>query len=169
MSLVADTITPRNKGTSIKFTDSTTYLNATTKLSLDQGLVKGYCTEFDQSNNATERTFNISSVADVQTGVVDYFHANPYIGFRGYLCMHACIPDLQTKMPHQSPASRPPSQAASQPASSQPPHRRCPEMASDIYSNHLTALPYRLLLAINIYYRLTAAFMTCLGLLRPRY
>ena len=87
MSLVADTITPRNKGTSIKFTDSTTYLNATTKLSLDQGLVKGYCTEFDQSNNATERTFNISSVADVQTGVVDYFHANPYIGFRGYLCM----------------------------------------------------------------------------------
>ena len=87
MSLVADTITPRNKGTSVKFTDSTTYLNATTKLSLDQGLVKGYCTEFDQSNNATERTFNISSVADVQTGVVDYFHANPYIGFRGYLCM----------------------------------------------------------------------------------
>ena len=48
MSLVADTITPKNKGTSIKFTDSTTYLNATTKLSLDQGLLKGYCTEFDK-------------------------------------------------------------------------------------------------------------------------
>ena len=86
MSLVADTITPRStKGTSIKFTDSTTYLNATTKLSLDQGLVKGYCTEFDQANNATERTFNLSSVADVQTGVVDYFHANPFRAFRGYV------------------------------------------------------------------------------------
>ena len=87
MSLVADTITPKNKGTSIKFTDSTTYLNATTKLSLDQGLIKGYCTEFDQSNNATERTLNISSVADKSTGQVDYFHLNPYRLFRGYLCM----------------------------------------------------------------------------------
>ena len=87
MSLVADTITPKNKGTSIKFTDSTTYLNATTKLSLDQGLVKGYCTEFDQSNNATERTFNLSSVADVSTGVVDYFHANFYIAKRAYIQM----------------------------------------------------------------------------------
>ena len=88
MSLVADTITPRStKGTSIKFTDSTTYLNATTKLSLDQGLVKGYCTEFDQANNATERTFNLSSVADVSTGVVDYFHANPMRAKRAYICM----------------------------------------------------------------------------------
>ena len=87
MSLVADTITPKNKGTSIKFTDSTTYLNATTKLSLDQGLVKGYCTEFDQSDNSVERTFNISSVADVQTGVVDYFHANFYRAKRAYICM----------------------------------------------------------------------------------
>ena len=85
MSLVTDTITPRNKGTSIKFTDSTTYLNATTKLSLDQGLVKGYCTEFDQSDNSVERTFNISSVADVQAGVVDYFHANSYRAKRGYI------------------------------------------------------------------------------------
>ena len=87
MSLVADTITPKNKGTSIKFTDSTTYLNATTKLSLDQGLVKGYCTEFDQASNAVERTFNLSSVADVQTGVVDYFHANPMRAKRAYICM----------------------------------------------------------------------------------
>ena len=88
MSLVADTITPRStKGTSIKFTDSTTYLNATTKLSLDQGLVKGYCTEFDQASNAVERTFNLSSVADVSTGVVDYFHANFYIAKRAYIQM----------------------------------------------------------------------------------
>ena len=87
MSLVADTITPNNKGTSIKFTDNTTYLNATTKLSLDQGLLKGYCTEFDQSDNSVERTFNLSSVADVQTGVVDYFHANPMRAKRAYICM----------------------------------------------------------------------------------
>ena len=87
MSLVADTITPNNKGTSIKFTDDTTYLNATTKLSLDQGLLKGYCTEFDQSDNSVERTFNLSSVADVSTGVVDYFHANPMRAKRAYICM----------------------------------------------------------------------------------
>ena len=88
MSLVADTITPRStKGTSIKFTDSTTYLNATTKLSLDQGLVKGYCTEFDQASNAVERTLNLSSVADKSTGQVDYFHASPYIANRSYFNM----------------------------------------------------------------------------------
>ena len=87
MSLVADTITPNNKGTSIKFTDNTTYLNATTKLSLDQGLIKGYCTEYDQANDAVERTFNLSSVVDVSTGVVDYFHANPMRAKRAYICM----------------------------------------------------------------------------------
>ena len=89
MSLIVDTITPKStqRGTSIKLHDRTTYLNATTKLSLDQGLVKGYCTEFDQANNATERTFNLSSVADVQTGVVDYFHANFYVAKRAYIQM----------------------------------------------------------------------------------
>ena len=88
MSLVADTITPRStKGTSIKFTDSTTYLNATTKLSLDQGLVKGYCTEYDQANDAVERTFNISSTSDQRTGVVNFFHTNSYRAKRGYFCM----------------------------------------------------------------------------------
>ena len=89
MSLIVDTITPKStqRGTSIKLHDRTTYLNATTKLSLDQGLIKGYCTEFDQSDNSTERTFNLSSVQDVQPGVVDYFHANPMRAKRAYICM----------------------------------------------------------------------------------
>ena len=30
---------------------------------------------------------NLSSVADVQTGVVDYFHANPMRAKRAYICM----------------------------------------------------------------------------------
>ncbi len=87
MTLVADTITSHEKGTTLEFSTTTTYLNATTKLNLDKGLVKGYCTEFDQSDNSVERTFNLSSVADSATGVVDYFHINNYILKRGYLCM----------------------------------------------------------------------------------
>ena len=88
MTLIVDTIISKNKtGTTIEFSSATTYLNGTKKLNLDQGLIKGYCTEFDQASNATERTFNLSSVADVSTGVVDYFHANFYIAKRAYIQM----------------------------------------------------------------------------------
>ena len=88
MTLLVDTIISKNKtGTTIEFSSATTYLNGTKKLNLDQGLIKGYCTEFDQASNATERTFNLSSVADVSTGVVDYFHANPMRAKRAYICM----------------------------------------------------------------------------------
>ena len=90
-SLVTDTITPRSKkGTTISFDDATTYKRDSVtllppNLSLNQGMIKGYCTNFAQSDNSLQRTFNLSSVADVQTGVVDYFHANPFRAFRGYV------------------------------------------------------------------------------------
>jgi len=84
MTLVADTITSHEKGTTLELSTTTTYLNATTKLSLDQGLIKGYCTEYDQSDDSVERTFNLSSLNDQRTGVVDYYHTNNYLAKRGY-------------------------------------------------------------------------------------
>ena len=87
MTLIADTITPRSKlGTTIKFDSATTYeRDSATNLPLHQGMIKGYCSNYAQGDDSLQRTFNLSSVADVQGGVVDYFHANPYKAFRGYV------------------------------------------------------------------------------------
>ena len=90
-SLVTDTITPRSKkGTTISFDDATTYKRDSVtllppNLSLNQGMIKGYCSLYDQSDDSVERTFNVSSLNDQRTGVVDYFHSNPYRAFRGYV------------------------------------------------------------------------------------
>ena len=90
-TIVTDTVTSRSKkGTTISFDDATTYKRDSVtllppNLSLNQGMIKGYCTNFAQGDNSLQRTFNLSSVADVQTGVVDYFHANPFRAFRGYV------------------------------------------------------------------------------------
>ena len=54
MSLVTDTVTPRSKkGTTISFDDATTYKRDSVtllppNLSLNQGMIKGYCTNFAQ-------------------------------------------------------------------------------------------------------------------------
>ena len=90
-SIVTNTVTSRNKkGTTISFDDATTYKRDSVtllppNLSLNQGMIKGYCTNYAQGDDSLQRTFNLSSVADVQTGVVDYFHANPFRAFRGYV------------------------------------------------------------------------------------
>ena len=90
-SLVTDTITPRSKkGTTISFDAATTYKRDSVtilppNLSLNQGMIKGYCTNYAQGDDSLQRTFNVSSVGDQRTGVVDYFHSNPYRAFRGYV------------------------------------------------------------------------------------
>ncbi len=66
-------------------TDTVTSRSKKGNLSLNQGMIKGYCTNYAQGDDSLQRTFNLSSVADVQTGVVDYFHANPFRAFRGYV------------------------------------------------------------------------------------
>ena len=90
-SIVTNTVTSRNKkGTTISFDDATTYKRDSVtllppNLSLNQGMIKGYCTNYAQGDDSLQRTFNLSSVADKQTGVVDYFHADPFRAFRGYV------------------------------------------------------------------------------------
>ena len=90
-SIVTNTVTSRNKkGTTISFDDATTYKRDSVtllppNLSLNQGMIKGYCSLYDQSDDSIERTFNVSSLNDQRTGVVDYFHSNPYRAFRGYV------------------------------------------------------------------------------------
>ena len=90
-TIVTDTVTSRSKkGTTISFDDATTYKRDSVtllppNLSLNQGMIKGYCSLYDQSDDSVERTFNVSSLNDQRTGVVDYFHSNPYRAFRGYV------------------------------------------------------------------------------------
>ena len=88
MTLITDTISPKNKlGTTIQFDSATTYESGVVKPPLHQGMIKGYCTNYAQGDDSLQRTFNVSSVADQRTGVVDYFHINPYKVFRGYVQM----------------------------------------------------------------------------------
>ena len=82
-TIVTDTVTSRSKkGTTMSFDDATTYKRDSVtllppNLSLNQGMIKGYCSLYDQSDDSVERTFNVSSLNDQRTGVVDYFHSNP--------------------------------------------------------------------------------------------
>ena len=87
VDLIVDTISSKNKaGTTIRFSSGSTYRPSTgvASLPIARGLIKGYCTHFDQADNSVDRTLNVSSVADAGTGKVDYFHTNNYLVKRGY-------------------------------------------------------------------------------------
>ena len=54
---------------------------------IQKGLIKGFCVIFNQSNNSSGDTFNLSSVLDGSTGRVDYTHTNPYIADDSYIAI----------------------------------------------------------------------------------
>ena len=54
------------------------------------GTLKGYCTNFFQSNNSIQpdegfATFNVSGVTDVGTGNIRYAHVNNYVATDDYI------------------------------------------------------------------------------------
>ena len=54
------------------------------------GTLKGYCTNFIQSNNSIQpdeefATFNVSGVTDVGTGNIRYAHVNNYVAADDYI------------------------------------------------------------------------------------
>ena len=54
------------------------------------GTLKGYCTNFFQSNNSIQpdeefATFNVSGVTDVGTGNIRYAHVNNYVAVDDYI------------------------------------------------------------------------------------
>jgi len=58
-----------------------------TTTNVQEGLIKGFCVIFKQSDNTSGDTLNLSSVTDASTGKINYAHANPYIADDNYLAI----------------------------------------------------------------------------------
>ena len=86
-TIVTDTITSRSKkGTTMSFDDATTYKRDSVtllppNLSLNQGMIKGYCSLYDQSDDSVERTFNVSNAESlIISSLVKYFSLSFRLG-----------------------------------------------------------------------------------------
>ena len=84
--LIATAITGFTKsGAKVRLESNATYVNGTAaNLDLSRGVVKGFSTNYDQSDDSTQQTLNVSSHSDQRAGVVNYFHTNNFLIKRGY-------------------------------------------------------------------------------------
>ena len=73
-------------GTKFTVDSDSTYIegNSGKSLSFTQGAMKGFCVVYDQSDDTTGRTVNISSILDVSTGRIRYTHTNAFVAAKGY-------------------------------------------------------------------------------------
>ena len=73
-------------GTKFTVDNDSTYIegNSGKSLSFTQGAMKGFCVVYDQSDDTTGRTANISSILDVSTGRIRYTHTNAFVAAKGY-------------------------------------------------------------------------------------